>query len=170
MSRLNAFARLLRALCTALAAIGLASHVLAANAPPEDAEKELNILNWADYIAPDTIPNFEKEYGIKVRYDIFDSNETLHARLVAGKTGYDIVVPSAHFAKKQIEAGLFLPLDRTLLPNWKNLDPALLERLTEVDPGNKYLVDWAWGFVTASTPTRSRPRSARCPCPGTRST
>ena len=127
-----------------LAAAGLA----APPAPAQDDEKVLNVLNWADYIAPDTIPNFEKETGIKVRYDLFDANETLHARLVAGKTGYDIVVPSAHFAKRQIEAGLFLPLDRSQIPNWKNLDPALLGKLAEADPGNKYLVDWMWGFVT----------------------
>ena len=132
----------------ALAAVVGAALLAPAAAPAQDDAKVLNILNWADYIAPDTIPNFEKETGIKVRYDIFDSNETLHARLVAGKTGYDIVVPSAHFAKRQIEAGLFLPLDRAQIPNWKNLDPALLEKLAEADPGNKYLVDWMWGFVT----------------------
>ena len=132
----------------ALAAVVGAALLAPAAAPAQDDAKVLNILNWADYIAPDTIPNFEKETGIKVRYDIFDSNETLHARLVAGKTGYDIVVPSAHFAKRQIEAGLFLPLDRSQIPNWKNLDPALLAKLAEVDPGNKYLVDWMWGFVT----------------------
>ena len=110
--------------------------------------KVLNILNWADYIAPETIANFEKETGIKVRYDNFDSNETLHARLVAGKTGYDIVVPGAHFAKKQIQGGLLKPLNRDLLPNWKNLDPALKAKLAVADPGNKHLVTWLWGFVT----------------------
>jgi putrescine transport system substrate-binding protein len=110
--------------------------------------KELNILNWADYIAPDTIANFEKETGIKVRYDTFDANETLHARLVAGKTGYDVVVPGAHFAKMQIDGKLLLELDRSKLPNWKNLDPALLEKLALSDPGNKHLVTWLWGFVT----------------------
>jgi len=134
----------------ALLAAGCAS-ILALTAPAALAQassKVLNILNWADYIAPDTIANFEKETGIKVRYDNFDSNETLHARLIAGKTGYDIVVPGAHFAKKQIEGGLFQPLDRAQLSNWKNLDAALLDKLGEVDPGNKFLVDWLWGFVT----------------------
>jgi len=110
--------------------------------------KVLNILNWADYIAPDTIANFEKETGIKVTYDNFESNESLHTRLVAGRTGYDIVVPGAHFAKMQIDGQLLLPLDRTLLPNWKNLDPALLERVATVDAGNKHLVTWLWGYVT----------------------
>jgi putrescine transport system substrate-binding protein len=113
-----------------------------------DEPKVLNIYNWAEYIADDTIANFEKETGIKVRYDNYDNNEILHAKLVAGKTGYDIVVPSAHFAKQQIEAGLFQPLDRSLLTNWGNLDPALLKQMDAVDPGNKYLVDWMWGFVT----------------------
>jgi putrescine transport system substrate-binding protein len=119
-----------------------------AAAPVKPEPKVLNILNWADYIAPDTIASFERETGIKVRYDNFDANETLHARLVAGKTGYDIVVPGAHFAKKQIQAGLLKPLDRSQLPNWKNLDPALLSKLASADPGNKHLVTWLWGFVT----------------------
>ena len=130
---------------------GLALSVCAASASAQAAAAEpkvLNILNWADYIAPETIKDFEKETGIQVRYDIFDSNESLHTRLVAGRTGYDIVVPGAHFAKKQIEGGLFLPLDRSQLPNWKNLDAALLERVATVDPGNKHLVTWLWGFVT----------------------
>jgi putrescine transport system substrate-binding protein len=121
----------------------------AAAAPAQTAEpKVLNIYNWSDYIADDTIKNFEKETGIKVRYDNYDNNEILHAKLVAGKTGYDIVVPSAHFAKTQIEGGLFQKLDRSLLPNWKNLDASLLEQMAKVDPGNQYLVDWLWGYVT----------------------
>ncbi len=108
----------------------------------------LNIYNWSDYIADDTIKNFEKETGIKVRYDNYDSNEVLHAKLVAGKTGYDIVVPSSHFAKTQIEGGLLQKLDRSKLSNWGNLDKGLLEQLAKLDPGNQYLVDWMWGYVT----------------------
>jgi len=137
---------ILRRTLLALAAVGLAAAATSAAAQGEP--KVLNVLNWADYIGPDTIKQFEKETGIKVRYDTFDSNETLHARLVAGKTGYDVVVPSSHFAKKQIDAGLFLPLDRAQLPNWKNLDPGLLDKLAESDPGNKHLVTWLWSFVT----------------------
>ncbi|WP_296694289.1 polyamine ABC transporter substrate-binding protein [Rhodoferax sp.] len=110
--------------------------------------KVLNIYNWSDYIAEDTIKNFEKETGIKVRYDTYDNNETLHAKLVAGKTGYDIVVPGSHFAKNQIEGGLLQKLDRSKLTNWGNLDKGLLEQLAKVDPGNAYLVDWMWGYVT----------------------
>ena len=110
--------------------------------------KVLNIYNWSDYIADDTIKNFEKETGIKVRYDNYDNNEVLHAKLVAGKTGYDIVVPSSHFAKTQIEGGLLQKLDRAKLTNWGNLDKGLLEQLAKLDPGNQYLVDWMWGYVT----------------------
>ena len=137
---------ILRRTLLALAAVGLAAAATSAAAQGEP--KVLNVLNWADYIGPDTIKQFEKETGIKVRYDTFDSNETLQARLVAGKTGYDVVVPSSHFAKKQIDAGLFLPLDRAQLPNWKNLDAGLLDKLAESDAGNKHLVTWLWSFVT----------------------
>jgi putrescine transport system substrate-binding protein len=126
-------------------------------APPAAAQapepKVLNIYNWSDYIGEDTLRNFEKETGIKVRYDNYDTNEILQAKLIAGKTGYDIVVPSAHFAKTQIEGGLFQKLDRSLLPNWSNLDPALLAQMAQVDPGNQYLVDWLWGFVTVGINT-----------------
>ncbi|RZS58271.1 polyamine ABC transporter substrate-binding protein [Sphaerotilus mobilis] len=111
-------------------------------------EKVLNIYNWADYIAEDTIKNFEKETGIKVRYDNFDSNEALHAKLVAGKSGYDIVVPGSHFAKQQIEAGLLMKLDKSKLTNYKNLDPAIQAQLAKMDPGNEHIVDWLWGYTT----------------------
>jgi putrescine transport system substrate-binding protein len=117
-------------------------------ASAQEEEKVLNIYNWSDYIADDTIKNFEKETGIKVRYDNFDNNEILHAKLVAGKTGYDIVVPSSNWAKLQIEGGLLRKLDRSQLPNWKNLDPAVLAQLEHMDAGNQYLVNWLWGFTT----------------------
>ncbi|MCX7239606.1 MAG: extracellular solute-binding protein [Burkholderiales bacterium] len=123
------------------------SAVMATSAHAADA-KVLNIYNWSDYIAEDTIKNFEKETGIKVRYDNYDNNEILHAKLVAGKTGYDIVVPGSHFAKNQIEAGLLQKMDRSKLTNWGNLDKGLLEQLAKVDTGNEYLVDWLWGYVT----------------------
>jgi len=113
-----------------------------------EEEKVLNIYNWSDYLAPDTIPNFEKETGIKVRYDIFDTNEILHAKLMAKKTGYDIVVPSSNWAKLQIEGGLLQKLDRSKLPNWKNLDPNVLSQLSKLDTGNAYLVDWLWSYTT----------------------
>ncbi len=140
----SSFKHLAITACTALLALGAAPAAHAQAAEP----KVLNIYNWSDYIADDTIKNFEKETGIKVNYDNYDNNEVLHAKLVAGKTGYDIVVPGAHFAKQQIEAGLFQKLDRAQLSNWGNLDPAILAQMAKVDPGNQYLVDWLWGYVT----------------------
>ncbi len=128
--------------------LALALCAVAATAAAQGGAKVLNIYNWSDYIADDTIKAFEKETGIKVRYDNYDNNEILQAKLVAGKSGYDIVVPSAHFAKTQLAGGLFQPLDRAQLSNWANLDPALLEKLGQVDPGNAHLVTWLWGYVT----------------------
>jgi putrescine transport system substrate-binding protein len=111
-------------------------------------EKVLNIANWSEYIADDTIQNFEKETGIKVNYDLFDSNEILHAKLVAGKTGYDIVVPSANWAKLQIDGGLLRALDKSKLANLVNLDPVLQAQVAKLDPENKHIVTWVWGFTT----------------------
>jgi len=111
-------------------------------------EKILNVYNWSDYIADDTLANFEKETGIKVRYDTYDNNEILHAKLVAGKTGYDIVVPSSTFARLQIDGGLLAKLDKSQLPNLKNLDPDIQEQISKIDPGNQYLVNWLWGYTT----------------------
>ena len=130
---------------TALAAALL---LWAAPAAAQEEEKVLNVYNWSDYIAEDTIKNFEKETGIKVRYDNFDNNEIVHAKLVAGKTGYDVVVPSSYWAKIQADGGLLTKLDKTKLPNLKNLDPAILEQLAKLDPGNQYSVNWLWGFST----------------------
>jgi putrescine transport system substrate-binding protein len=114
----------------------------------QEEEKILNIYNWSDYIAEDTIRNFEKETGIKVRYDNFDNNEILHAKLVAGKTGYDIVIPSSNWAKLQIDGGLLRKLDKSQIPNLKNLDPAIQAQLASMDPGNDYMVNWLWGYTT----------------------
>ncbi|MYN27823.1 polyamine ABC transporter substrate-binding protein [Duganella levis] len=111
-------------------------------------EKVLNIYNWSDYIAEDTVKNFEKETGIKVRYDLFDNNEILNSKLVAGKSGYDIVVPTAQWARLQIDAKQLRKLDKSKLPNLKNLDPAIQAKLANIDPGNDYLVDWLWGYTT----------------------
>ena len=111
-------------------------------------EKILNIYNWSDYLAEDTIPNFEKETGIKVRYDTYDNNEILHAKLVAGKTGYDIVVPSSTFARLQMDGGLLAKLDKSQLPNLKNLDPDIQAQIGNIDPGNQYLINWLWGYTT----------------------
>jgi putrescine transport system substrate-binding protein len=116
-----------------------------ATAAVMDDEKELNVYNWSDYIDADIVPGFEKEYGIKVRYDVFDSNEILETKLLAGKTGYDIVVPSASFLERQIKAGVFQKLDKSLLPNLKNVDADIYKRLETHDPGNEYAVNYFWG-------------------------
>ena len=111
-------------------------------------EKILNVYNWPDYIAKDMVANFEKETGIKINYQTFENNEVLQAKLVAGNTGYDIVVPGAVFAKPQIDAGLLQKLDKSKITNYANLDTSLMGKLAAVDPGNAYLVPWAWSFTT----------------------
>jgi len=129
-----------------MAVAGLMTFV--ATAALADEEKVLNIYNWSDYIAEDTIANFEKETGIKVRYDTFDSNETLHAKMVAGKTGYDIVVPSSNWGKVQGEGGLLMKLDKSKITTYGNLDPFVMDQLKKMDPGNQYLAPWLWGVTT----------------------
>ncbi len=106
--------------------------------------KTLHVYNWSDYIAPDTVANFEKETGIKVVYDVFDSNEVLEGKLMAGSTGFDSVVPSASFLERQLAAGVFQPLDKSKLPNWKNLDPEVLKLVAKHDPENKYAMPYLW--------------------------
>ena len=105
----------------------------------------VHIYNWSDYIGESTLADFQKETGIKPVYDVFDSNETLEGKLLAGRTGYDVVVPSNHFLGKQIKAGAFQKLDKSQLPNYSNLDPVLLKRLEQNDPGNQYAVPYLWG-------------------------
>ena len=122
-----------------LAGAGL-TLALAAQAAPT-----VHIYNWSDYIGETTLADFEKATGIKPVYDVFDSNETLEGKLLAGHTGYDVVVPSNHFLGKQIKAGAFQKLDKAQLPNYSNLDPALLKRLEKNDPGNQYAVPYLWG-------------------------
>ena len=126
----------------------LAPVALAPAPPVNTEEKVLNIYNWPDYIPEGMIAAFEKETGIKVNYDTFETNEALHAKLVAGNTGYDIVVPGTVFAKPQIAGGLLQPLDKSKVPHLANLEPAIMNTLTKADPDNKYLVPWAWGFTT----------------------
>jgi putrescine transport system substrate-binding protein len=109
------------------------------------AETTVHIYNWSDYIGEDTLAEFRKATGIKPVYDVFDSNETLEGKLLAGRSGYDVVVPSNHFLGKQIKAGAFQKLDKSKLPNWSNLDPALLKQLNVNDPGNQYAVPYLWG-------------------------
>jgi putrescine transport system substrate-binding protein len=108
----------------------------------------LNIYNRPDYLPEGMLAEFEKETGIRVTYDTFDSNEALEAKLLAGQTGYDIVVPSSSFARQQIKQGLFQPLNRSLLPNWQHLDPDILSAIAQADPDNQHLVPWGWSFST----------------------
>ncbi|TDQ44496.1 extracellular solute-binding protein [Tepidicella xavieri] len=119
-----------------------------AAAPADTGSKVLNIYNWDDYIPDGMIAAFEQEFGIKVNYDTFENNETLHAKLIAGNSGYDIVVPTVGFSKKQLEAGLFQPLDKSKIPNLVNLDPVFLKKLASIDEGNRHYVPWGWGFTT----------------------
>ena len=111
-------------------------------------EKVLNIYNWADYISANMVTDFEKETGIKVNYQTFENNEGLHAKLVAGNSGFDLVVPGAVFAKSQIDGGLLMKLDKPAIKNLGNLDPAIMSKLASVDSGNDYLVPWAWSYTT----------------------
>jgi putrescine transport system substrate-binding protein len=110
-----------------------------------EEEKVLNVYNWSDYIAPDTLEKFTKETGIKVTYDVFDSNEVLETKLVTGNTGYDVVVPSLTFLARQIQAGVFMPLDKSKLPNLTNMDPAIQANIAVLDPGNTHSVNYLWG-------------------------
>jgi len=115
----------------------------AAGAAAED--KVLNVYNWSDYIDPAVIEDFQKETGIQVRYDVFDSNEVLETKLLTGNSGYDVVVPSAYFLERQVKAGVFRKLDKAQLPNLANLDPELLQRAAGHDPGNEHGVVYMWG-------------------------
>ena len=115
-----------------------------ASGQPMDAEKVVNVYNWSDYIEPGVIADFQKEYGIKVNYDVFDSNEVLETKLLTGHTNYDVVAPSGAFLARQIQAGVFQKLNRALLPNWKYLDPEVAKNEAQYDPDNAYSVDYMW--------------------------
>lgn len=131
----------------ALGACGKKEQAGEAQGPAAAAEEEkvLHVYNWSDYIAEDTIPNFEKRAGIKVTYDVFDSNDVLETRLLQGNSGYDVVVPSASFLERQIKAGVFQKLDQSQLPNLKNMDPEIMQQVALHDPGNQYAVPYLWG-------------------------
>ena len=117
----------------------------AAGAVDTDAEKVLNVYNWSDYIEPSLLEQFEKETGIKVNYEVMDNNDLLDTKLRAGRTGYDVVVPSASYLANQIKSNIYQKLDRSKLKNWGNLDPVILGKLDAFDPGNQYAVDYMWG-------------------------
>jgi putrescine transport system substrate-binding protein len=117
----------------------------AREAAPE--EKVVSVLNWSDYIGDTTIADFEAKTGIKVTYDVFDSNEVLETKLLAGRSGYDVVVPTAPFLERQIKAGVFLPLDKSKLPNLLKMDPEIMKRVAAHDPGNQHAITYLWGTV-----------------------
>jgi putrescine transport system substrate-binding protein len=127
-----------------LAAVGLAA---CGSGKPPEPESALNVYTWADYIAPDTVANFERETGIKVRYNTFETNEVLATKLLTGHTNYDIVVPSDFFFERLMKAGVFRRLDKAALPNAVNLDPDIMQKLAVHDPGNLYGVPYLW-FTT----------------------
>jgi len=122
-----------------------AQEAAGAPAAANTEEKVVNVYNWSDYIDPAMLEEFTRQTGIKVNYDVFDNNEVLQTKLLAGNTGYDVVVPSASFLELQIKAGVFQKLDRSLLPNWKNLDQNILDRVAKHDPGNQFAVNHLWG-------------------------
>jgi putrescine transport system substrate-binding protein len=110
-------------------------------------EKVVNVYNWSDYIDQSIIDDFTKETGIKVVYDVFDSNEILETKLLAGGSGYDVVVPTANFLARQIQAGVFQKLDKSKLPNISNMWDVVNERTAKYDPGNEYSINYMWGTV-----------------------
>ena len=117
----------------------------APGAAPAGAEQVVNVYNWSDYIDPEVIQGFEQATGIKVRYDVFDSNEVLETKLRTGNSCYDVVVPSAYFLQRQVQAGVFAPLDKSKLPGLVNSDPELAARAARHDPGNAHSVVYMWG-------------------------
>lgn len=113
-------------------------------ATQQPGERLVNVYNWEDYIAPDTVAKFERATGIKVQYDVFDGNEVLETKLLTGHTGYDVVVPSAYFLERMARQGVFQPLDRSQLSNYGELDPKIMAMLAVNDPGNRYAVPYMW--------------------------
>jgi putrescine transport system substrate-binding protein len=136
-----------RPVCLALAAAVVLAATPAAAQTKAQPKKErmVNVYNWSDYIGPTIIEDFSKETGIKVRYDTFDTNDMLEAKLLAGKSGFDVVVPTGYFLERQIKAGLFQKLDKAKLPNLANLWPEISQRLAKYDAGNQYAVNYMWG-------------------------
>src|SRR5438270_2689575 len=131
---------MLRVIVSLLAVLALMIPALA-----QKAERIINFYNWSDYIAPKVLEDFTRETGIKVKYDTFDSNDMLETKLLAGRTGYDLVVPTAYFLERQIKAGVFQKLDKSKLPNLANAWDEIARRLAAYDPGNQYAVNYMWG-------------------------
>jgi putrescine transport system substrate-binding protein len=128
-----------------IAALALSLGGTCLNTAAAQAPRVVNVYNWSDYIDPRVLEAFTKDTGIKVQYDTFDANETLETKLLAGKSGYDVVVPTAYFLERQIKAGVFQKLDKTRLKNLGNVWPDIAKRLSIYDPGNQYAVNYMWG-------------------------
>ena len=135
MRRVLLFSFLAAALAAGFAGSGLA----------QTRERVVNVYNWSDYIDPAVLEDFTKTTGIKVKYDTFDSNEILETKLLTGRSGYDVVVPTGYFLERQIKAGIFLKLDKSKLPNLVHVWPEIADRLARYDPGNQYAVNYMWG-------------------------
>jgi len=132
---------MLRAVLSLLALVAL----IGSAAAQTKAERTVNFYNWSDYIEPTVLEDFTRETGIKVKYDTFDSNDMLETKLLAGRTGYDVVVPTAYFLERQIKAGVFQKLDKSQLPNLVNVWDDIAGRLAAYDPGNQHAVNYMWG-------------------------
>ena len=126
-------------------AIFLVMVVPSSSAGQSRSGRIVNVYNWSDYIDPTVLTDFAKQTGIEVKYDTFDSNDTLETKLLAGKSGYDVVVPTAYFLERQIKAGLFQKLDKSKLANLGNVWPEIAQRLATYDPGNQFAVNYMWG-------------------------
>jgi putrescine transport system substrate-binding protein len=151
--------RLSAALAALFAACAGCSRPAAPGTGASAGEKVLNVYNWSDYIQPSVVADFQNEYGIRVNYDVLDSNEILETKLLTGHTNYDIVVPSGAFLERQIQADIYQKLDKSLLPNLKNVDPDVARAEALYDPGNQYSVDYMWitsgvGYNVADIRTR----------------
>lgn len=131
--------------CLMLAACGGAERSNGTSVAPSD---KLNIFNWSDYVDPDTVVAFAKSRHINIRYDYYDSNESLEAKILTGKSGYDLVAPSIVNVGRQIKAGAYREIDKQQIPNYRNINPDLLAMMNKVDPGNKYAVPYFWGINT----------------------
>src|SRR5574338_664831 len=128
-----------------VAALAFAAGIAGINSVAAQNTRVVNVYNWSDYIDPKVLEDFTKETGIKVQYDTFDANETLETKLLAGKSGYDVVVPTGYFLERQIKAGVFQKLDKSKLKNLGNVWPEIASRLAAYDRGNEYAVNNMWG-------------------------
>ncbi len=123
----------------------LATLLAASSRAPAQPQRVVNFYNWSDYVDPSVLDDFTKKTGISVRYDTFDTSDTLEAKLLAGQSGYDVVVPTGYFLAREIEAGIFQKLDKSKLPNLVNVWPQIAQQLAAYDPGNQYAVNYMWG-------------------------